>query len=81
MNNNKCFVVICNSYSGDDSVSVFWNEADAYKCMIEEMETEIANLQNSGYKFVSAENDISAELYVPDSDIYFDWNIAETTIR
>lgn len=81
MENNKCFVLICNCYSGDNSVSVFWNETDAYKCMIEELEVEITNLQNSGYKFESAENDISAELYVPDSDIYFDWNIAETIIR
>lgn len=81
MDNNKCFVLICNCYSGDGSVSVFWNEADAYKCMIEELETEITNLQNSGYKFESAENDVSAELYVPDSDIYFDWNIEEGTIR
>lgn len=77
MNINKYYVVICNCYSGDDSVSVFWNEADAYRCMIAEMETEIANLQNSGYEFVSAENDVSAELYVPDSDIYFEWDIKE----
>ena len=81
MNNNQCYVLICNCYSGDGGMSVFWNEVDAYKAMIEELEVEIANLQNSGYKFESAENDISAELYVPDSDIYFDWNIAETTIR
>ena len=79
MDNNKCFVLICNS--GDNGMSVFWNEADAYKCMIAEMETEITNLQNSGYKFESAENDISAELYVPDSDIYFDWYIEESTIK
>jgi hypothetical protein len=45
------------------------------------LETEITNLQNSGYKFESAENDVSAELYVPDSDIFFDWNIEESTIR
>lgn len=49
--------------------------------MIEELEVEIANLQNSGYKFTSAENFESAELYVPDSDIYYEWNIEKTTIR
>lgn len=81
MEEKKCYVLTCNCYSGDDSVSVYWNENDAYKAMIEELEVEITNLQNSGYKFESAENDISAELYVADTDIYFDWNIAETTIR
>lgn len=81
MEEKKCYVLTCNCYSGDDSVSVYWNENDAYKAMIDELEVEITNLQNSGYKYFSAENDISAELYVPDSDIYFDWNIAETTIR
>ena len=49
--------------------------------MIEEMEVEIANLQNSGYAYFSAENDISAELFASNTDIYFDWNITETTIR
>lgn len=78
---DTCYVLTCNCYSGDNGVSVFWDERDAYKAMIDEMETEITNLQNIGYKFESAENDISAELYVPNSNIYFDWDITETTIR
>ena len=78
---NKCYVLTCTCYSGDNSTSVYWDEQDAYKAMIEELEVEITNLQNSGYKFTSAENDISAELYVPDSDIYYEWNIEETIIR
>ena len=81
MEEKKCYVLTCSCYSGDNSVFVYWDENDAYKAMIEELEVEIANLQISGYNFVSAENDINAELYVPNSDIYFDWNIAETTIR
>lgn len=78
---NKCYVLICNCYSGDGGVSVYWNEHDAYKAMIEELETEITNLQNGGYEFSSAENDTSAGLYVPDSDIYFDWYIEEAVIK
>ena len=30
---NKCYVLTCHCYSGEDSVSVFWNESDAYKRM------------------------------------------------
>lgn len=81
MNENKCYVLTCNCYSGDNSVFVYWDEHDAWKAMIAELEIEITNLQNSGYKFKSAENDISAELYVPDTDIYYEWYIDETTIR
>lgn len=81
MNEIKCYVLTCNCYSGDNGVSVYWDEYQAWKSMISEMETEITNLQNSGYNFVSAENSESAELYVPDTDIYFEWNIEETTIN
>lgn len=81
MNGNKCYVLTCNCYSGDNSVSVYWNEDDAYKAMIDELGVEIINLENGGYNFTITENDISAELYVPDSDIYFDWDIIESTIR
>ena len=80
-NENKCYVLTCNCYSGEDSVSVFWDESDAYKVMIEELETEITNLQRGGYAFDSSESDDSAEVHVPDSDIYYEWNIEETTIR
>lgn len=78
---NKCYVLTCSCYSGEDSISVFWNESDAYKAMIEELETEITNLQNNGYMFDSSENDDSAEVHVPDSDIYYEWDIEESTIK
>lgn len=77
----KCFVLTCTCYSEENSISVFWNEEDAYKAMIEELETEITNLQNEGYNFVFFENDDSAEVHVPDSDIYYEWNIEESTIQ
>lgn len=81
MNEMKCYVLTCNCYSGDDSVSVYWNEDDAYKAMIDELGVKIINLENSGYNVAITEDDVSAELFVPDSNIYFDWDIAETTIR
>lgn len=77
----KCFVLICTCYSGENNISVFWNESNAYNAMIEELETEITNLQNEGYKFDSSENDYSAEVHVPDSDIYYEWSIEESTIQ
>ena len=81
MNEKKCYVLTCNCYSGDNGVSVYWNEDDAYRAMIDELGVEIINLENSGYNFTIKEDDVSAELYVADTDIYFDWYIVETTIR
>ena len=81
MNTNKCYVLTCNCYSGDNSVSVFWSEDNAYKAMIDEIGVESINLENSGYNFIVMENDASAEIFVADSDIYFEWNIIESTIR
>lgn len=81
MNEMKCYVLTCNCYSGDNSVSVYWNEDDAYRAMIDELGIEIINLENSGYDVMVTEDDVSAELFVPNTDIYFDWDIAETTIR
>ena len=81
MNENKCYVLTCNCYSGDNSVSVYWNEDDAYKAMIDELGVEIINLENSGYNFKSMQDYDSATLFVVDGGIYFEWNIAETTIR
>lgn len=80
MNKNKCYVLIGKYYDDNDSVLVFWSEHDAWKAMIEEKETEIINLQNSGYEFESVEDNIGVELYVPDSDIYFEWHIEESVI-
>ena len=78
---NKCYVLTCHCYSGEDSVSVFWNESDAYKAMIGELEIEITNLQYDGYAIDSSENDDSAEVHVPYTDIYYEWSIEESTIR
>ena len=81
MEEKKCYVLTCICYSGDDSVSVYWNKNDAYRAMFKELEVEITNLRNNGYKFEYEVGDISVELYVPNYNIYFDWSITETTIR
>lgn len=77
----KCFVLICECYSGEDSVSAFWDEEDAYKEMVNELETEIENLKEQGYRYQTSENDNSSELIVPDGDIYYEWHVEETTIK
>lgn len=82
MKSRVCYVLSCNCYSGDDSAFVYWDEHTAFKAMLAELETEITNLQRMGYtEFESAENDHNALLYVPGTDIYYEWDIVETTIE
>ena len=81
MEKKKCYALMCETYSGSD-VSIYWDEHAAFKAMLADLETEIANLQRMGNtKFESAENDHNALLYVPGTDIYYEWDIVETTIE
>lgn len=81
MNEAKCYVLIFDSYSDGRCASVYWNEQDAYRTMVEDRNIEIINLENSNYNFRVVENDTSVELYVPDTDIFFEWHIEEAAIR
>lgn len=77
---NKCFVLTCSCYT-ENGVSVYWNKSDAYIAMSEEIIVESKNLGTSGYNYTVYRDDCSARLFVPDSDIYYDWNIVETEIQ
>ena len=82
MESRVCYVLSCSCYSSDNGVSVYWDEHKAFKAMLAELETEIVNLQQEGYtNFESAENDHNALLYVPSTNIYYEWDIVETTIE
>lgn len=76
----KCYVLICNGYNADNSVSAYWDKADAHKAMLNELDTEIKSLEAEGYKIREGYSSCTAEVYVPDTDIYYDWIIEETTI-
>ena len=76
----ECYILTSKYYDRNSSVSVYLNKKDAYKAMINELVTEIVNLENSGYSFRSMREDMLATLYVPYSDIYFYWKIEVSKI-
>ena len=81
MEKKKCYALMSETHSGSD-ISIYWDKHTAFMAMIGDLETEIANLQRMGNtKFESAENDHKALLYVPGTDIYYEWYIVETTIE
>lgn len=79
----KCFIVIFSSYSEETSAYAFYQEADARKSVLEDVETELRSLSEEGYQPVIKEidNHGSMSVYVPDSDIYCEWIIVPSEIQ
>lgn len=76
-----CYVLSCRCYRGENNVSVFWNVDDARIAMAEEMKVEIINLETGGYEYTKVVNEDDARLSAQDDDIYYNWEIEESTIR
>lgn len=77
----ECFVVVHRNYSEGTDAYAFFNEEDAKKCVHEDVNTEVISLKEEGYEPVVLDRFGSKEIYVPDSDIYYEWEILNTTIR
>ena len=75
------YAVYSNDYSGESAINVFYDESEAYKFMILDMEQIIDNLKEQGYECDSAENDDSCEVWTADSNIYYQWDIYESQLK
>ena len=77
----KCYVVTCKCYSGENSVCVFYEEKEAIKEMESEIDVEKTNLKDQRYDYNYERHEDGAKIYTDDRDIYFEWTIEESTIR
>ena len=75
------YAVHSNDYSGESGINVFYDESEAYKFMILDMEQVIDNLKEQGYECDSAENDDSCEVWAADNNIYYQWEIYESQLK
>ena len=75
------YAVYSNDYSGESAINVFYDESEAYKFMILDMEQIIDNLKEQSYECDSAENDDSCEVWTADSNIYYQWDIYESQLK
>lgn len=77
-----CYRVICTNYSDGKDAFAFMDETDARKSVDENVETVLNELTEQGYEPVILRPDSdSVEMYVADSDIYYEWQIVLSTIR
>ena len=60
----------------------FWNKEDAERSVKDDVQTELANLREAGRERIVVQETLDgATIYVPDTDIYYEWTIVETDIR
>lgn len=71
------YVVHATNCNGDSCMNVFEDELAAYHFMIGEMERVIDCLKEEGYAVDSEEDDISCEVWIPDTSIYYEWYLYE----
>ena len=78
---NKCYVVIQQDYATGGNISVYKDESDARRSVIEDVETVKKELLEDGYEpIVNWDALRNPEVIVADSNIYFEWEIIETNI-
>lgn len=77
-----CYIVICTNFADGKDAYAFMDETDARKSVDEDVETVLHDLTEYGYEpTVICHNSDHAEVYVADSDIYYEWQIVLSTIR
>ena len=78
----ECFIVVHSNYAEGMSAYAFWKEDEARKSVSEDVDTVVKDLTEQGYNpTVLRRGCDSVEVYVADSDIYYEWNIIITEIR
>lgn len=78
----KCYTVVDSSYDVGRDTYAFWSHEDADKSIEADVRTVVADLKAQGYERVEVlRHPDSASVYVPDSDIYYEWEIHETDIQ
>ena len=78
---NKCYVVIQQDYATGGNISVYKDESDARRSVIEDVETVKKELLENGHEpIVNWDALRNPEVIVADSNIYFEWAIIETNI-
>ena len=78
----ECFIVVHSNYDEGMTAYAFWKEDEAKKSVNEDVDTVVKDLTEQGYKPTVLWRDLDrVEVYVADSDIYYEWNIIINEIR
>lgn len=78
----KCYAVIDSSYDVGMNTYAFWSREDAEKSVRDDVQTVVASLKEEGYEHIEVlEQPDRTDVYIPDTDIYYEWSINEMEIE
>lgn len=81
MTKEEIIVVIHSNYAEGTDAYAFRDEKMAERSVDADVETEVKSLTKEGYKPKILHRPSGATVYVPDSDIYYEWEILKTTLE
>lgn len=78
-----CFIVVHRNYAEGVDAYAFYDKTDAETAVSEEVATEVRSLKEQGYELIAMTKNATggAEVYVPDTNIYYEWEIIVSGIR
>lgn len=78
----RCYTVIDTSYDVGINIYSFWRREDAERSIKDDVQTELVNLREAGRERIEVQETLDgATIYVPDTDIYYEWAIVENNIQ
>ena len=78
----ECFIVVHMNYMEGIDAYAFFKMEEAEKSISDDADTTMKDLSEQGYAPVRTKDAAGgAGIHVPDSGIYFEWSIVESTIR
>lgn len=77
----ECYIVVHRNYADGTMAYAFRNEEEARKDIDDDVSETVQSLSEQGYKAVALKGLEGSEVFVPDSDIYYEWELVSSTIR
>lgn len=77
----NCWIVTYEDYHGEGDKYVFYKKEDAEKCIKEDFENTLHDLKKDGYDPYTIDGMYRQAIFVPNSNINYEWNLELSTIR
>lgn len=77
----ECYIVLHRNYADGCMAHAFSNEEDARKDVEDDKRDTVKSLIEQGYTPRVTDRQDGSEVYVPNSGIYYEWEIIEADIQ
>lgn len=77
----ECYIVVHRNYADGTMAYAFRKEQEARRDIDEDVSETVQSLSEQGYKVVALKGLDGSEVFVPDSGIYYEWEIIGSSIQ